>query len=63
MNQKTLILRIWEIMFSMMVAQTVQLNQEILIQIKLLEGVLINRMADRRFSIISSPYFYNFGTF
>ena len=56
-NQKTLTLRIWEIMFLMMVAQAIQANQEVLIQIKLLEGVSINRITDRHVSMIGSPHF------
>jgi len=50
-NQKTLTPRILEIMFLMMVSLTVQMNHWVLIQIRLLEGALINMIASKYVSM------------
>ena len=50
-NHKTLTPRILEIMFLMMVALKVQMNQGVLIQIRLLEGALTNMMASKHVSM------------
>ena len=51
MNQKTQTPRILEIMFLMTVALTVQMNQGVLIQIRLLEEALINKIASKHISM------------
>ena len=51
MNQKTLTPRILEIMFLTTIALTVQVNQGVLIQIRLLEGALINKMTSKHVSM------------